>query len=67
MPPGCPQQRLLLQQRQGKPSHVLRALGRRAADTTVSLRPGLGRGVTAADIDQDLAAVQEALPLAVYG
>ncbi|WP_025782510.1 cysteine desulfurase family protein [Candidatus Synechococcus spongiarum] len=48
----------------GKPSHVLRALGRSPAEAAASLRFGLGRGATAADIDQALAAVQEALPLA---
>ena len=48
----------------GKPSHVLRALGRSPAEAAASLRFGLGRGATAADVDQALAAVQEALPLA---
>lgn len=51
----------------GKPSHVLRALGRSPAEAAASLRFGLGRGTTAADIDQALAAVQEALPLAACG
>ena len=51
----------------GRPSHVLRALGRSSAEAAASLRFGLGRGTTAADIDQALAAVQEALPLASYG
>ncbi|MCY4174118.1 MAG: cysteine desulfurase family protein [Cyanobacteria bacterium MAG CAR3_bin_5] len=48
----------------GKPSHVLRALGRSPAEAAASLRFGLGRGATAADVDHALAAVQEALPLA---
>ena len=48
----------------GKPSHVLRALGRSPAEASASLRFGLGRGTTAADVDQAVAAVQEALPLA---
>ena len=48
----------------GKPSHVLSALGRSPAEAAASLRFGLGRGATAADVDQALAAVQEALPLA---
>ena len=51
----------------GKPSHVLRAMGRSGAEPAASLRFGLGRGTTAADIDQALAAVQEALLLAAYG
>ena len=50
----------------GKPSHVLRALGRSAAGAAASLRFGLGRGTIAADVDQAVAAVQEALPLALY-
>ena len=45
----------------GKPSHVLRALGRSSAEAAASLRFGLGRGTTAADTDQALAAVQDAL------
>ena len=48
----------------GKPSHVLRALGRSPAEAAASLRFGLGRNTTLTDIDQALAAVQEALPLA---
>lgn len=51
----------------GKPSHVLCALGRSPAEARASLRFGLGRGTTEADVDQALAAVQEALPLAAYG
>lgn len=50
----------------GKPSHVLRALGRSSTEAAASLRFGLGRGTTAADVDQAVAAVQEALPLASY-
>ena len=50
----------------GKPSHVLRALGRTSAEAAASLRFGLGRGTTVADIDQALAAVQEALAIASY-
>ena len=46
----------------GKPSHVLRALGRSSAEAGASLRFGLGRGVTAADVDRTVAAVQDALP-----
>ena len=51
----------------GKPSHVLCALGRSPTEAAASLRFGLGRSATAADIDRALAAVQEALPLATYG
>ena len=50
----------------GKPSHVLRALGRSSTEAAASLRFGLGRGTRAADVDQAVAAVQEALPLASY-
>ena len=50
----------------GKPSHVLRALGHSSAEAAASLRFGLGRGTTVADVDQAVAAVQEALPLASY-
>ncbi|KKZ11235.1 MAG: cysteine desulfurase [Candidatus Synechococcus spongiarum SP3] len=50
----------------GKPSHVLRALGRSSAESAASLRFGLGRGTTAADVDQAVAAVRDALALAAY-
>ena len=50
----------------GKPSHVLQALGRSSAEAAASLRFGLGRSTTAADVDEAVAAVQEALPLAAY-
>lgn len=49
-----------------EPSHVLQALGRSSAEAAASLRFGLGRGTTAADVDEAVTAVQEALPLAAY-
>ena len=45
----------------GKPSHVLRALGRSSAEAAASLRFGLGRGTTVAEIDQAVAAAQRIL------
>lgn len=51
----------------GKPSHVLRALGRSSAEAGASLRFGLGRGTTAADIDQAVAAVRDTLALVADG
>ena len=64
--PRCPQQRLLLQQRHRQAVPRVAALGRTSAEAAASLRFGLGRGTTVADIDQALAAVQEALAIASY-
>jgi cysteine desulfurase len=46
---------------QGSPSHVLAALGRSRAEAAASIRFGLGRGSTEAEIDLALAAVTEAV------
>ncbi|NJN71552.1 MAG: aminotransferase class V-fold PLP-dependent enzyme [Limnothrix sp. RL_2_0] len=43
----------------GKPSHVLQAIGRSKAECAASLRFGIGRFTTAADIDQVAKAVQQ--------
>lgn len=43
----------------GEPSHVLRALGLTAAEARASLRFGLGRGTSAAQIDRVIARVCE--------
>jgi len=51
----------------GKPSHVLQSLGRSSAEAAASLRFGLGRGTTWADIEQAWEAVQEALLLSACG
>jgi len=51
----------------GKPSHVLQSLGRSSAEAAASLRFGLGRGTTWADIEQTWEAVQEALLLSACG
>ncbi|MEB3322319.1 MAG: cysteine desulfurase family protein [Synechococcaceae cyanobacterium] len=45
----------------GSPSHVLRALGRSRAEAAASIRFGLGRGTTAAEIEQAVAAVAAAV------
>ncbi len=44
---------------QGSPSHVLAALGRSRAEAAASIRFGLGRGTTEADIETALEAVAE--------
>ncbi|MFM7675444.1 MAG: cysteine desulfurase family protein [Synechococcus sp.] len=44
---------------QGSPSHVLAALGRSRAEAAASIRFGLGRGTTEADIETALEAVTE--------
>ncbi len=46
---------------QGSPSHVLAALGRSRQQAAASIRFGLGRGSTEAEIDLALAAVTEAV------
>ena len=46
---------------QGSPSHVLAALGRSRSEAAASIRFGLGRGSTEAEIDLALAAVTEAI------
>jgi len=46
---------------QGSPSHVLQALGRSRRQAAASIRFGLGRGTTAADIEVAMAAVGEAV------
>lgn len=46
---------------QGEPSHVLAALGRSRAEAAASIRFGLGRGTTAAEIELAIAAVTEAV------
>jgi len=46
---------------QGSPSHVLAALGRSRAEANASIRFGLGRGTTAAEIELAVAAVGEAV------
>jgi cysteine desulfurase len=48
----------------GSPSHVLAALGLSRAEAAASIRFGLGRGTTAADIEQAMAAVAEAVTTA---
>ncbi len=45
----------------GSPSHVLAALGRSRAEAEASIRFGLGRTTSAAEIDQAIAAVTEAV------
>lgn len=46
---------------QGSPSHVLAALGRSPAEAAASIRFGLGRGTSEAEIDQAIQAVAAAL------
>ena len=46
---------------QGSPSHVLRALGRSRTEAAASIRFGLGRGTSAADIELAVSAVAEAV------
>ena len=46
---------------QGSPSHVLAALGRSRAEAAASIRFGLGRGTTEADISTAITAVREAV------
>jgi len=46
---------------QGSPSHVLAALGRSPQQAAASIRFGLGRDTTAAEIDQAIAAVTAAV------
>jgi len=46
---------------QGSPSHVLAALGRSRAEANASIRFGLGRGTTAAEIELAVATVAEAV------
>ena len=46
---------------QGSPSHVLAALGRSRAEAAASIRFGLGRDTTAAEIDAAVAAVAAAV------
>jgi cysteine desulfurase len=46
---------------QGSPSHVLAALGRSRLEAAATLRFGLGRGTTAAEIEQALQAVGDAM------
>jgi cysteine desulfurase len=46
---------------QGSPSHVLAALGRSRLQAAASIRFGLGRDTSAAEIDRALAAVAAAL------
>jgi cysteine desulfurase len=46
---------------QGSPSHVLAALGRSPAEAAASIRFGLGRGTSEAEIDQAIAMVAAAL------
>jgi cysteine desulfurase len=46
---------------QGSPSHVLAALGRSRAEAAASIRFGLGRGTTAAEISTAIAAVSDAV------
>jgi len=46
---------------QGSPSHVLAALGRSRAEAAASIRFGLGRGTTDAEIELAIAAVREAV------
>jgi cysteine desulfurase len=45
----------------GSPSHVLAALGRSPAEAAASIRFGLGRGTTEAEIDRAVATVTEAV------
>jgi cysteine desulfurase len=45
----------------GSPSHVLAALGLSRSEAEASIRFGLGRGTDAAEIDQAIAAVTEAV------
>ncbi|MGB5135713.1 MAG: aminotransferase class V-fold PLP-dependent enzyme, partial [Prochlorococcaceae cyanobacterium] len=46
---------------QGSPSHVLAALGRSRAEAAASIRFGLGRSTSGADIERAIAAVAEAV------
>jgi cysteine desulfurase len=46
---------------QGSPSHVLAALGRSRSETAASIRFGLGRGTSAADITVAIEAVTAAV------
>jgi cysteine desulfurase len=46
----------------GQPSHVLQALGRSAAEAASSVRFGLGRGTTEAEIRQVVGYIQDILP-----
>jgi cysteine desulfurase len=46
---------------QGSPSHVLAALGRSRAEAAASIRFGLGRGTTAAEVELAISAVTEAV------
>ena len=46
---------------QGSPSHVLAALGRSPAEAAASIRFGLGRGTSEAEVEQAIAAVSAAL------
>jgi cysteine desulfurase len=46
---------------EGSPSHVLAALGRTRQQAAASIRFGLGRSTTAAEIDAAIAAVREAV------
>lgn len=46
---------------QGSPSHVLAALGRSPAEAAASIRFGLGRGTSEAEVDQAIHAVAAAL------
>ncbi len=46
---------------QGSPSHVLRALGRSRTEAAASIRFGLGRGTSTADIELAVSAVAEAV------
>lgn len=45
----------------GSPSHVLAALGRSRAEAAASIRFGLGRGTTEAEIDQAIAVLSRTL------
>ncbi|MFM7086376.1 MAG: cysteine desulfurase family protein [Cyanobium sp.] len=46
---------------QGSPSHVLAAIGRRPAEAAASIRFGLGRHTTAAEIELAITAVRDAV------
>lgn len=46
---------------QGSPSHVLQALGRSRREAAASIRFGLGRGTTGAEIERAIAAVRQAV------
>ena len=48
----------------GAPSHVLQAIGRTRAEAEASLRLSLGRETTAAEVDQAIAVIPDAVAAA---